>query len=220
MDDNFFVSETGLPAEFAGLQSIEKISLSYNLLQGELEGNLFNSIPSLQHLELESNYISGILPDELLRMPNLVYLYARRNSFDLYLPSVLQAGNLPSIFALWLDSNMVSGFIPASIGQLTELASLSVTSAGLTGELPTELGLLTNMRRCWLYENNLQGNLPAEIASWTSLQVLEIYGNDITGQMPPQLCTAVANSDYEFRTLSADCNQVGCATCCTDCYEG
>jgi hypothetical protein len=218
MDDNFFVSETGLPAEFAGLKSIEKISLSYNLLQGQLEGALFTSIPTLQHLEIESNYISGALPDELLSMPNLVYLYARRNSFDLFLPTILQAGNLPSIFALWLDSNTVTGSIPASIGQLTDLASLSVTSAGLTGTLPTELGLLTAMRRCWLYENQLQGSLPTQIASWTSLQVLEIYGNNVTGQMPQPLCTAVAESDYEFRTLSADCDQVACANCCTECY--
>jgi hypothetical protein len=48
--------------------------------------------------------------------------------------------------------------------------------------------------------------------------VLEIYGNNVTGQMPQPLCTAVAESDYEFRTLSADCDQVTCDNCCTECY--
>jgi hypothetical protein len=217
MDDNYFVSENGLPAQFIGLKSIEKISLSYNLLQGRFDGELFNSLQNLQHLEIESNYIEGPLPPELLSLSTLVYLYVRRNSLEIDLDELFSPGNLPSIFALWLDSNIIGGTIPSSIGLYTDIASLSITDAELSGPLPSELGNLVNMRRCWLYDNQLTGDIPSTLSSWTDLQVFEIYGNNLVGEMPQPICSAIAASNYEFRTLSADCTEVSCNNCCTEC---
>ena len=217
MDDNYFVSENGLPAQFIGMTSIQKISLSYNLLQGSFDGEMFNSLQNLQHLEVESNYIEGPLPPELLRLSSLVYLYVRRNSLEINLDALFAPGNLPSIFALWLDSNVIGGTIPASIGDFTDIASLSITDAELSGPLPPELGNLVNMRRCWLYDNQLTGTIPSTLSSWTELQVFEVYNNNLVGSMPAPVCTAVAASDYEFRTLSADCGEVSCDNCCTEC---
>lgn len=218
MDDNYFIAENGLPAQFMGLQSIQKISLSYNLLQGHFDGALFAELSSLQHLEIESNYIEGPLPAELLQLESLIYLYVRRNSLEIDLDQIFSPGNLPSIFALWLDANTIGGSIPSAIGQYTELASLSITEAQLTGALPPEMGLLVNMRRCWLYGNELSGPIPDELNNWGQLQVLELYGNDLTGDMPMAVCDAVAASEYEFRTLSADCDEVACDNCCTECF--
>lgn len=218
MDDNYFIAENGLPDEFRGLQSIQKISLSYNLLQGSFDGALFEQIPTLQHLEIESNYIEGTLPVQLLQLESLIYLYVRRNSLEIDLDELFQDGNLPSIFALWLDANIIGGTIPTRIGLFTDLASLSITEAELTGPLPAEMGNLVNMRRCWLYENELSGPIPESINSWRQLQVLEIYDNLLTGDMPQAVCDAVAASEYEFRTLSADCSKVECDQCCTECF--
>ena len=217
MDDNYFIAENGLPAQFRGLTSIQKISLSYNLLQGTFDGDLFGQLQTLQHLEIESNYIEGPLPDELLLLESLIYLYVRRNSLEIDLDKLLAPTSLPNIFALWIDANNIGGTIPAAIGQKTELASLSITDADLTGSLPTEMGLLVNMRRCWLYDNALTGAVPAELAQWGQLQVLELYGNELTGTMPQAVCDAVGASEYEFRTLSVDCSEVTCNDCCTEC---
>jgi hypothetical protein len=218
MDDNYFIADGGLPDQFRGLTSISKISLSYNLLQGSFDGSLFADLPTLTHLELESNYIEGPLPLELVELESLVYLYLRRNSLEINLDVLFSPGRLPSIFALWLDANLIGGSIPTTIGLYTDLASLSLTEADLTGELPTEMGQLVNMRRCWLYGNNLSGPVPPQLANWGQLQVLEIYGNDLTGSMPGPVCDAVGASEYEFRTLSADCEQVECDSCCTECF--
>ena len=218
MDDNYFIAENGLPAQFLGLKSIQKISLSYNLLQGSFDGALFEELQTLQHLEVESNYIEGALPESLVSLPSLIYLYVRRNSLTIDLDELFQPGNLPSIFALWMDANEIGGSIPTAIGLYTDLASLSMTESDLTGPLPTELGQLVNMRRCWLYDNALTGPIPTQLNNWGQLQVLELYGNDLTGDMPMAVCDAVGASEYEFRTLSADCEEVACQNCCTECF--
>jgi len=221
MDDNYVLSETGIPSEFGSLTSIEKISLSFNLLQGTFDTAVFSSMPTLIHFEAESNYIRGALPESLLQMPNLTYLYVRRNSLAMPLTEILVPGYLPSLFALWLDGNDITGDIPAEIGQFTALASLSVTEAGLTGPLPAEMGLLTDLQRLWLYNNDLTGPISAEISqSWTKLEVFEVYGNQFVGIMPSTICTAVQTSEYAFATLTADCQEIQCEldTCCTRCY--
>jgi len=221
MDDNYFISETGIPQEFSGLESIEKISLSFNLLQGSFDSDVFASMSTLVHFEAESNYIQGPLPDSMLTLQDLTYIYLRRNSLSMPLSDILLPGNLPALFAIWLDGNDITGAIPATIGGFTSIASFSITDAGLTGPIPTEMGLLTDLQRLWMYNNNLNGEIPEEAASgWTKLEVFEVYGNDFIGDMPPAICSAVQNADYAFATLTADCDEITCdpETCCTECY--
>lgn len=218
MDDNFFTTREGLPSEFHGLSSIQKISLSYNLLQGSLDGGLFEELSTLRHLRMESNYLEGTLPEQLLSLESLMYLYVRRNFFEIDLDQLFQRGNLPSIVALWLDSNDIGGAIPTTIGLHTDLASLSIADSDLTGPLPVQLGNLGNMRRCWLHQNGLGGPVPPALSEWQQLQVLEVYDNELTGIMPPLVCDAVGTTEYESRALSADCAEVECTDCCTKCY--
>ena len=174
---------------------------------------------TLLHFEAESNYVSGPLPNDFLTLPKLTYIYIRRNSLEIPLIDVFSTGNLPSLFALWLDGNIVGGRIPASIGQFSGIASLSITGAQLTGPIPTEMALLTDLQRLWLYDNQLTGSIPPNAAAaWTKLEVFEVYGNELNGVMPASICAAVDTSDYELATLSADCQEVKCDDCCTECY--
>lgn len=218
LDDNFIVGTTGIPVQMGELVNLEKLSMSYNLLQGTMDGTIFNGLRQLTHLELESNYLEGPMPIEIATLPNLVYLYVRRNSLQFPLANIIQEGMFPSIFALWLDNNDISGTIPTAIGTFSDLASFSVTNATLTGALPTELGQLPGMKRLWLYGNKLTGPIPVQFGSWTGLQVLELQNNDLQGTMPQPVCQAVAQSDYAFATLSADCAEVSCDNCCTQCF--
>ena len=220
MEDNFIVTTTGLPQEFSGLVSLEKLQVSYNLLQGQLQGDTFLSLPNLHHLEIESNYLSGSLPSELGTLGNLVYIYGRRNLFSFRLDQMIVPDSYPVLFSLWLDNNQISGPIPSAIGLLSGLASFSVTNATLTGPIPEEFGTLLPLKRVWLYDNQLSGALPASIDNLVNLEVFEIHDNNLTGQMPANVCNAVAGSSYDFATLTADCDRVSCSNCCTVCYSG
>lgn len=220
MEDNFIVSTDGLPAEFAGLVNLEKLELSYNLLQGVMTDAVFQGMLKLQHLELESNYLSGEIPAAMGALTDLTYLYARRNLLTVTLSDMIVTNSYPSLFSLWLDNNAVTGSIPTALGTLTGLASFSVTNATLTGAIPTEFGLLTDLKRVWLYDNQLTGALPSQLDKLAKLEVFEIHDNLLTGAMPQTICSSVAASDYEFRMLTADCERVSCDNCCTLCYSG
>ena len=120
---------------------------------------------------------------------------------------------------MWLDANTLEGTIPTQIGELTSLASLSLTNGTLTGTIPTQLGNLPGLRRVWLYGNDLQGTIPTQIDKLSQLEVFEVQRNALNGTMPSALCTIVGSKTYVHKSLVADCAEVTCATpaCCTTC---
>mmetsp|Transcript_51450 Transcript_51450/g.124220 ORF Transcript_51450/g.124220 Transcript_51450/m.124220 type:complete len:509 (+) Transcript_51450:213-1739(+) len=223
MDDNFMYHSSGLPSQMGALINLEKIRLSYNLFEGALESGdqpVIGGMTKLTHLEIESNFLTGDLPTAISQMPQLVYLYMRRNDMTFNL-DFMKAGQNRDMFALWLDSNGLTGSIPTEIALMPDLASLSLTNSTLSGPIPTELGTLTNLRRLWLYNNKLTGNIPTQLNQLSQLEVVELHSNDLVGDMPSGICDAVGKADYEFKSLTSDCkSEVNCASpdCCTDCF--
>ena len=63
---------------------MEKLRLSYNVFEGELdsEAPVLGSMSKLTHLELESNYFNGTMPAAIKNMEKLTYLYLRRNNME------------------------------------------------------------------------------------------------------------------------------------------
>ena len=68
---------------------------------------------------------------------------------------------------LLLGHNELSGEIPASLGNLTNLRYLELYSDGLSGEIPTELGNLANLQKLHLGSNELSGTIPVELGDLT-----------------------------------------------------
>ena len=82
MDDNYLYYGDGLPPQFGALVNLEKLRLSYNLFEGVLESEdqpVLGAMTKLTHLEMESNFFTGTMPTVISTMPQLVYLYMRRN---------------------------------------------------------------------------------------------------------------------------------------------
>jgi hypothetical protein len=218
IEDNFVVCTSGIPPSIAAMTNLQKLTMSYNILAGPIDGSIFSNLSKLTYLEIESNYLSGDIPSSILQLPYLNSLYMRRNLLTINLPTLLASGNLPAIFALWLDSNTVQGSIPSSIGtSQPNLASLSITNATVSGPIPTEIGLLSGLQRVWLYSNAMTGVIPSEIGNLPKLEVLELYANSLSGSMPTQVCSRIDSATYEFKALTVDCQEVPC-TCCTQCY--
>lgn len=218
LDDNYISTTSGLPESLQNLDNLERVVLSYNLLQGQIPSDYFANLRKLSHLEFESNYVTGPLPSSLLQSESLTYLYMRRNNIAIKFDEIIKSSNWPKIFSLWFDNNDITGTIPAEIGRLTGLASLSMSNTTLSGSIPAEIGELTGLKRLWLYNNKLSGQIPQELGEKIeSLEVVELYGNDLTGEVPASLCTTIENSPYNFKELSADCDEVMC-DCCTKCY--
>ena len=62
---------------------------------------------------------------------------------------------------LVLYNNELTGEIPAKLGSLTNLVSLSFSSNQLTGEIPAEFGDLSNLGNLYFSRNQLTGCIPA-----------------------------------------------------------
>jgi len=219
LDDNYITTNHGLPDMMQHLTNLEKVRLSYNLLDGTLNPDTLQALTRLTHLEVESNFLQGSIPKELGQMSALVYLYMRRNALEVNLQDFLTPdSNMMSLFALWLDDNQLVGSIPTEVGKLTGLGSLSMTDGALTGTIPSEIGLLRRLQRLWIYNNQLTGTLPEELGQLSLLEVLETHTNNLNGTMPRPVCGILESATYSSKSLTADCNQLECSECCTECF--
>jgi len=224
MDDNYLFHDEGLPPQFGAMTNLEKIRLSYNLFEGDLDDGetpILGAMTKLTHLEMESNYFTGGFPDAIATMDQLTYCYLRRNNMSFNFDFIKSGQFKDNMFAMWLDGNAITGTIPTEIGLMTGLASFSAANATLTGTIPEEIGNLNQLRRLWLFNNGLSGNIPEALNKLDLLEVVELHGNKLKGDMPQGVCSAVDNSDYEYKSLTSDCKKaVTCATpeCCTQCF--
>jgi Leucine-rich repeat (LRR) protein len=67
--------------------------------------------------------------------------------------------------SLELESNLLTGTIPPSIGTFTNLEFLDVHGNNLRGRIPAELGLLTKLAYLDLSSSQLTGTVPTSLAS-------------------------------------------------------
>jgi hypothetical protein len=91
------------------------------------------------------------------------------------------------VTVITLYANLLKGTIPAEIGNLSALTSLSLTHAQLSGPLPPELGKLTNLQNLYVAANQLSGPIPAEFGNLVNLKSLIVWGNQLSGPLPPEI---------------------------------
>jgi hypothetical protein len=92
------------------------------------------------------------------------------------------------------ESNNMSGTIPPSIGQLTELVSLKlngtespVTAVDLNGSIPAEIWNLTKLTKLQIKYTNITGDLPAGIEKLVNLQEINFQQTYLGCEIPEQL---------------------------------
>ena len=103
---------------------------------------------------------------------------------DWYGVSVNAQGQVDS---LNLSENLLRGFLPDSLGLLTELTYLDLRRNQLTGLIPSSLGYLTNLQTLALHENQLTGPIPSSLGNLTNLTYLTLHNNQLTGNIPEEL---------------------------------
>jgi hypothetical protein len=239
-----FQYDYGIPPVIGQLTNLVELDVSYSLFFGPLQDAVFENLRKLQFLYIGGNSYNSSLPLSIGRLDSLLYLYAEYTdlvgdlSFLTATTNNADGGSsssvgLSSIYELWIDKNPnLSSTIPTQIGQLTTLASLSITECDLYGDIPTEMGNLINMRQLWLYGNRLSGDIPTTLGALGDLDRLELEDNELYGDMPSELCANVYPRG-RLEVLEADCsnsssaavddssgagkiscNATDCCTCC------
>lgn len=95
-------------------------------------------------------------------------------------------GNMSFLASLNLSTNKFSGQIPR-LDHLQELKFLDLSYNSLQGTIPVTLANCSNLRTLDLSRNLLVGEIPAEIAHLSNLTHLRIHYNILTGIIPPDL---------------------------------
>ena len=88
---------------------------------------------------------------------------------------------------LELVDNGLSGSLPSSLGNLTNLQELGLRFNQLSGSPPSSLGNLTNLQELWLGYNQFSGSPPSSLGNLTNLQRLDLSWNQFSGSPPSSL---------------------------------
>ncbi len=87
------------------------------------------------------------------------------------------------IAAIELPSNNLTGTLPASFNNLTQLEVLNVERNSISGTLPSLSGM-TRLRVFDVYVNQIEGAIPS-LQGLTSLEDVVMSANKLTGSIPP-----------------------------------
>ncbi len=169
-----------LPEHLSAMTYLTSLSLSDNSITGSLPNN-FASLTYLQRLDLARNKLKSGL-EELYSMTNIEELYLAENLFGdrLSQSSFQELSNLRVIDA---KDNRLSGPIPNSLWQLTQLEVVDLYKNSLDGQIDD---FSENHRLKYLDVSNnlLGGGLPTSIGNLGSLTHLDVSYNRFESDLP------------------------------------
>ena len=95
---------------------------------------------------------------------------------------VICDGGQTTVTSIDLNTNNLTGSLPATLNNLTGLVTFYVNDNQLTGPIPSLAGL-NNLADFYAYSNQLTGPIPS-LAGLTNLANFGVYGNQLTGTIP------------------------------------
>ncbi len=105
------------------------------------------------------------------------------NKLKGFLPGSL--GFLSDLKIFYLFGNEVAGPIPSQMGMLGQLEELVLEDNLLSGAIPAELSQCSSLKYLSLAKNQLEGGLPYSLSNLSNLVVLNVSYNKLTGVIPP-----------------------------------
>ncbi|KXZ43042.1 hypothetical protein GPECTOR_106g136 [Gonium pectorale] len=188
-----------LPAAWSAMRSLAALAAGRNALDGNLPAAWAPGLSSLRSLRLASNALSGSLPPSYSLLTRLTEVDLSDNQLvGAVPPGWLGAeGGLPSLQALTLGANELTGALPdvagaepaaggLSLQQQLRRLDLSANALG-PGPLPdASQPYLSALASLDLSATGMTGTLPAAWSGLTALTALLLGSNGLTGTLPPE----------------------------------
>ncbi len=201
MDDNFLYHDKGLPPQFAAMTNLEKLRLSYNVFEGELdsEAPVLGSMTKLTHLEMESNYFNGTMPSSVADMEQLTYLYMRRNNMKFNLNFLKNAKFVDNIckfrpFDIQTIPQSTHSAVHIShcfffffLYSFLFAVAMWLDDNEIGGTIPSEIGKYSSLASLSISKAQLKGTIPSEFGNLQQLRRLWLFDNRLTGTIPEEL---------------------------------
>ncbi|KAF3625723.1 putative inactive receptor kinase [Capsicum annuum] len=93
-------------------------------------------------------------------------------------------GNLSELRTLSLRRNSLSGFLPSDLGSCTELRILNLESNNFSGAIPSNFFNLNNLLRVSFSGNRFSGEISDGFNNLTMLKILYLENNNFSGSLP------------------------------------
>ncbi|CAN6561063.1 unnamed protein product [Malus baccata var. baccata] len=171
---------------FESLNSLEILDLSYNLLTGELPLSLTSG--NIETLDLSSNRFHGPIPSSFfMHAWNLTSFNVSNNALSSYIPSSICLHSNPLIKVLDFSSNQFSGNINRGFGRCSELQIFRAGHNNLSGLLPEDIYNATKLEEVAVPLNSLYGGISDKIVNLTNLAILDLSFNQLSGALPLRL---------------------------------
>ncbi|KAM3338573.1 hypothetical protein P3S68_030659 [Capsicum galapagoense] len=169
----------------ANLSFLSLLNLGNNSFHGGIPYGL-GHLPRLRVIDIQNNQLEGSIPTSLFQNQKVQKISLAYNSLSG--PLLLDEGNIVSnLEFLGISHNKISGHIPSSICQLTELKVLSISFNKITGDLPKNISCLSNLEGFYVGENPITGTIPSSLANISRLQNLFCGNNRLMGKIPPEI---------------------------------
>ncbi|CAN4111195.1 unnamed protein product [Withania somnifera] len=137
---------------------------------------------SLNSLDLHANLLIGEVP---LPPPTVRYVDLSRNKIDAFIFPEF-SNHLSNAHFFSVAHNKVSGTIPSSIYNATNLEVLDLSNNSLNGSIPACLAELS-LTVLHLGGNNLKGNMPGNFSEDCLLETIDLSYNQLVGKIPRSL---------------------------------
>nr|AMM42954.1 LRR-RLK [Vernicia montana] len=166
--------------------SILLYSVSNNSLTGEIPDAICK-LTSLKALDLSNNILSGKIPPCMGNLSNSLFiLNLDSNNLSGGIPQIWTNGSKLKIINL--GQNKLHGRIPLPLANCMMLESLDLGNNQLDDTFPLWLGALPRLKRLILRSNNLHGVVGRckSDSKFPSLRSIDISSNNLTGELPSQ----------------------------------
>ncbi|KAJ6718942.1 LRR RECEPTOR-LIKE SERINE/THREONINE-PROTEIN KINASE FLS2-RELATED [Salix purpurea] len=181
LNTNHFNSS--IPRWLFNLSRIQHLNLGMNGFRGSVPNDMGN-FNLLAVLDLSHNELEGEIPETLRNLCNLRELDLAHNKFsgEISRPFGSTTSCLQnSLKSLVLETNLLRGILPDSLGSYQHLVNLNLYSNAFSGPIPASIGRLSGLRRLDLSHNYLNGSVPESVGQLLNLEYLNIHNNSLSG---------------------------------------
>ncbi|XP_048337009.1 receptor-like protein 6 [Ziziphus jujuba] len=178
------------------LSQLQMLNLAFNDFNYSRIPSALGHLSRLTHLNLSYSFLYGQVPSEILQLSNLVLLDLSRNAdfsaeielLKLDKPDVSSlVHNLTKLEHLRLSYVDINSEVPAFLGNLSSLTSLTLKYCGLYGKFPKAVFSLPNLQILKFDGNQRLSGFLHEFHSGCPLKVFSLSQMEFRGQIPPSL---------------------------------
>ncbi|CAL9174678.1 unnamed protein product [Musa hybrid cultivar] len=177
-----------IPETLDTLIHMEELYLFNNRISGQIPETI-GDLQNLRILFLSNNHISGQIPKKIGKLRRLQYLDMSYNNLSGQIPTTL--GDLCNLTVLDLSHNNIGGELTnlfyglSTCSQGASISFLVLKGNNLTGIIPSSMGQLSQLQEVDLSSNSLVGNITeAHFLNLTSLSELIIASNYLNVMLP------------------------------------